>query len=212
MVEHIDMSFKENYLNILDNSFKYIFIEGIKEKIVSKDEKKFYDNLDRYKKIVEENETEINELNDKVLKISTELQEIDYKIKAIPPINTFFDYIKSIFRNNSKLRSELRLKRAEKQDEIGIARREYFDKLNITEDKCDGFLVSDIRQGKYRNRSNSIYTNSCYTEINSINYEAEWDRLKLHFLKCSTLSEIESLISKEITEKYTLMQERIKKQ
>ena len=206
MVEHIDMSFKENYLNILDNSFKYIFIEGIKEKIVSKDEKKFYDNLDRYKKIVEENETEINELNDKVLKISTELQEIDYKIKAIPPINTFFDYIKSIFRNNSKLRSELRLKRAEKQDEIGIARREYFDKLNITEDKCDGFLVSDIRQGKCFSRSDYNYT-----EMNSINYEAEWDRLKLHFLKCSTISEIESLISKEITEKYTLMQERIKK-
>jgi hypothetical protein len=46
--------------------------------------------------------------------------------------------------------------------------------------------------------------------MNSINYEAEWDRLKLQFLKCSTISEIESLISKEITEKYTLMQERIK--
>ena len=207
MVEHIDMSFKENWLNILDNSFKYIFIEGIKQKIVSKDEKKFYDNLDRYKKIVEENETEINELNDKVLKISTELQEIDKQLKVIQENTTLFDYIKSIFRNNSKLRSELRLKRAEKQDEIGIARREYFDKLNITEDKCDGFLVSDIRQGKCFSRSDSNYT-----EINSINYEAEWDRLKLQFLKCSTISEIESLISKEITEKYTLMQERIKKQ
>jgi len=207
MVEHIDMSFKENWLNILENSFKYIFIEGIKQKIVSKDEKKFYDNLDRYKKIVEENQTEINELNDKVLKISTEIRQIEEQLKAIPPINTFFDYIKSIFRNNSKLRSELRLKRAEKQDEIGIARREYFDKLNITEDKCDGFLVYDIRQGKYFS-----HCDSCYAEINNINYEAEWDRLKLQFLKCSTISEIESLISKEITEKYTLMQERIKKQ
>ena len=207
MVEHIDMSFKENWLNILENSFKYIFIEGIKEKIVSKDEKKFYDNLDRYKKIVEENQTEISELTDKLLKISTELQEIDKQLKVIQENTTLFDYIKSIFGNNTKLKAKLRLKRAEKQDEIGIARREYFDKLNITEDKCDGFLVSDIRQGKYRNRSNSIYT-----EINSINYEAEWDRLKLQFLKCSTISEIESLISKEITEKYTLMQERIKKQ
>jgi hypothetical protein len=207
MVEHIDMSFKENYLNILENSFKYIFIEGIKQKIVSKDEKKFYDNLDRYKKIVEENETEISELNDKVLKISSELQEIDKQLKVIQENTTLFDYIKSIFGNNTKLKAKLRLKRAEKQDEIGIARREYFDKLNITEDKCDGFLVSDIRQGKYHNRSNSIYT-----EINSINYEAEWDRLKLQFLKCSTISEIESLISKEITDKYTLMQERIKKQ
>ena len=207
MVEHIDMSFKENYLNILENSFKYIFIEGIKQKIVSKDEKKFYDNLDRYKKIVEENETEISELNDKVLKISSELQEIDKQLKVIQENTTLFDYIKSIFGNNTKLIENNRLKRAEKQDEIGIARREYFDKLNITEDKCDGFLVSDIRQGKYHNRSNSIYT-----EINSINYEAEWDRLKLQFLKCSTISEIESLISKEITDKYTLMQERIKKQ
>jgi hypothetical protein len=206
MVEHIDMSFKENLLNILDYSFKYIFIEGIKEKIVSKDEKKFYDNICRYKKIIEENETEINELNDKVLKISSELEEIEEEqLKAIRYKNTIFDYIKSIFRNNTKLEAELRLKRFEKQAEMKIAKKVYLTKLKNIEGKCDGFIVSDIRQGKCFRHSDS-----CYAEINSINYEAEWDRLKLQFLKCSTISEIESLISKEITEKYTLMQERIK--
>jgi hypothetical protein len=150
MVEHIDMIFKENWLNILENSFKYIFIEGIKQKIVSKDEKKFYDNLDRYKKIVEDNQTEISELNDKVLKISSELEEIEEEqLKAIRYKNTIFDYIKSIFRNNTKLEAELRLKRAEKQDEMKISKKEYLFKLKNTEGKCDGFLVYNIIQGKY---------------------------------------------------------------
>ena len=94
--------------------------------------------------------------------------------------------------------------------------------LSEVENNC-GFTLSDIIDKDYSfqflvigcsAKYKKIYT-KCYDRESEdwfeykTDFSAEWDRLKCQILKCSAISEIDGLISTYITDKYTLLNERI---
>jgi len=220
MKELVTQEYLNNLFEILENgNFYELFVDKLRQKEFNSWKEQLEIKRKECLKWVEDNKIleQIDKIEKEMSNIFSQSYEIVYKLKEKE-----LDLKHSFFKNK-KLLKEL-----DKQQQDLVVKSEQLksDIVRIfseVENNC-GVTLADIMDKDYtfeifRNISpKDKWTNSFpmyyfKTKLYGFTYytkfAAEWDRLKCQILKCSAISEVDGLISTYITDKYTLLNERI---
>jgi hypothetical protein len=218
MKELVNDEYINNLFEILeDGSFKELFIEKLKKLEFSKWKEQLQIKRENNLKWIEDNkileqiaeiEKELTSIFNESYEIITKLKEQDLKFRFLKnkkPLNELDKQQRHLITKSEQLKSEIVRIFLEVENRCGFTLAEITDK-----DYSFKFF-------RYISQGNLIETRSVYYNKQELDYDftyetnfvAEWDRLKCQILKCSAISEIDGLISTYITDKYTLLNERI---
>jgi hypothetical protein len=202
MKELVNDEYINNLFEILeDGSFKELFIEKLKKLEFSKWKEQLQIKRENNLKWIEDNKIleQIAEIEKELTSILNQREEVAIKFR----LEDSKPYLK-----NKKLLEDLEKQTEELYESSSLLELDIKTIFSEVENNC-GFTLSDIMDKDYSFQFLVIDRESEDWFEYKTDFSAEWDRLKCQILKCSAISEIDGLISTYITDKYTLLNERI---